>query len=174
MSDSYYQFALEADKLTKEEAKWLGSILKQQPGSLFLIAELGIDEGHAQDWDPFPDFEYAFGPTGDSIRFYSEESGSLLQVAHIVHVMMKKFNKDGFYRFSSSATSSKMEIDQFGGDMVWVTKYGCLWSMAIENLIDKALESGLDHKLESKKGVPFTLVFEWDKKRKEKACQEVM
>lgn len=167
MSDSYYQFSVTADGLSKEEAKWLGKVLRAKANSPLLVGELELDyDKDADNWDPFPLFEYSFAPDGTAIHFVADEHGSLVQVAHIVHMMMKKFNHPGFYKFTAAATCSKMETDQFGGDTVWVTKYGCLWSQEVESLIDGAFEAGTNQIMTALENEKIQLHFRWNGKKK--------
>lgn len=143
MSDSYYLFSVTAGGLSKKEMTWLGEVLHAEANSPLLVRELGLDYEKDHDtWDPYPLFQCAFGPDGKSVDFWSDDHGSLFQVAHIVHRMMKKFNHSGYFKFTAAATCSKMLVDQFGGDTVWVSKHGCLWSSEIELLVDRAFEEG--------------------------------
>ena len=67
----------------------------------------------------FHRFEWAFDST--NVRLYAEESGSADQVAAFIQAYLQKFDVKGVRWFSWAYSSSKMEVDGFGGGAVVIT-----------------------------------------------------
>jgi hypothetical protein len=160
VSNSYYQFCVEIENLGVRQVKWLNKLLtfvtpekEEEQTYDFICRELGLTPREVADWISFPDFEWRVMPghtqrSRASIVMYSNENGSLEQVALVAHALLKKFNRDDVLWFTAAATSSKSRVNEFVGDSVWVTKRGCYWSNPVERAIHDALKSQEDQTVE--------------------------
>jgi hypothetical protein len=150
MANNYLQFSESLDDLTPEEVTWLGHQLED----IFVYGEEEYaqdDDAYqpkdtAADWEgprclrDYPNYEdggglefsYEFLSDENSrlkrLWIYTEESGTVEHVAHLVEKFLKRFRPNTYWSLTWACTCSKMRIGEFDGGCVFVTAEGSTWN----------------------------------------------
>lgn len=142
MANNYLEFSAALAVETDEERDWLKRQLTETP--------VEYDEEHnawvevlpetpheaiprflldysEQDTDEPVYVEFAYEWLDDGIVFYSEETGSPEQVAHLVQKFLQRFHPDKSWGLTWANVCSKPRPDEFGGGAVLVTAQGQRW-----------------------------------------------
>jgi hypothetical protein len=131
MADNYLQFSERLDLATSKEVDWLRGQLEEEP-----------ETGRPQFLLDYPDpeeadscgFEYEFceDPGDLHLWIYTEESGTVEHVAHLVQKFLKRFQPDQCWSLTYATTCSKPRAGEFGGGAVFVTADAIRWQDAYE------------------------------------------
>ena len=142
MSDHYTQFSESLDVGSEEHKRWLDQWLTKYhfpdyQGKLSL--EQWCEERHidVDDAEYYPNFQYSWEdadrvvPGNRKLWIYTEESGSVEDVANMVLAFFKHFKIDDEFSLTWAETCSKMAISEFsgGGFMIlnrkitWITPF---------------------------------------------------
>ncbi|MDA4132150.1 MAG: hypothetical protein OK454_03375 [Thaumarchaeota archaeon] len=127
MSDDYVLFSENLDlsedpKQRQAEKDWLTKALEADKGTQqrtcnFLKKKMGINLMGSEDWT---NFEWGWEEE-DALWLYSEENGSIDNVAALVQGFFKHFNYKRVFTLQWAHTCSKPYVGAFGGGVIAVT-----------------------------------------------------
>ena len=98
-----------------------GMLFLEDPSHASWVEDFIEKRSSDGDWEYTP-FEY--GVEGGSIWFYGEEHINIEAVAEVALAYFKEFDVNNYFAMSCAYSCSKMRVDEFGGDAVFVTREG--------------------------------------------------
>ena len=130
MSDDYVLFSENLDlsedpKQRQAEKDWLTEALEADKGTQqktynFLKKKMGLNLMDLEDFTSWTNFEWGWEEE-DALWMYSEENGSIDNVASLVQGFFKHFNYKCIFTLQWAHTCSKPYVGAFGGGVIAVT-----------------------------------------------------
>jgi hypothetical protein len=133
MANNYTQFAEVIKHLTDEEMAWLRNELVDIDDMTDDEHEAWLEEnkGYLGTTDLWPDFGHELVDNdrvwGNYLYVYSEERGSVEQVAELLCNLLAEFDSDRACKVEWADTCSKPRPDNFGGGAAFITAEGIEW-----------------------------------------------
>jgi hypothetical protein len=134
MAENYLEFSTDLEIRSADERRWLEEQLEEvehQDGTVprFLLDHPELEAGSVAG------FEIAW--KDDSVVFYSEESGDVDHLVHLVQKFLRAFRPHEAWSVTWAETCSKPRIDEFGGGAAFVTASEVHWISAHQFVEDR-------------------------------------
>ncbi|TET55106.1 MAG: hypothetical protein E3J64_00770 [Anaerolineales bacterium] len=139
MANNYVLFSEEITDLSAAEVQWLEQVLVEGHCGEWeyerpeLPGLLGLTKEEAHDLiirDAYwPDFEFGIDNDlkGTSLSMWSEDNGSVENVAVLYRAFLRKFRPEDVYWLEWATTCSRPLVGQFGGGMGRVSAEHIVW-----------------------------------------------
>jgi hypothetical protein len=129
MADNYLQFSERLELATSAEAAWLRRQLEEDPETgcpHFLADYPDPEEADSRGFE----CELCEDPGNRHLWIYTEESGTVGHVAHLVRKFLQRFHPDLCWSLTYAVTCSKPRCGEFSGGAAFITADEIRWQSA--------------------------------------------